>query len=352
MAEHKGENLNQNEKISNASDCETLTSADLLEVPARQRNGKTAVTLCLLFLLVAAGLQYILAGHPSSGDPPARAYPIIANADTGNTGMDSTGAGVTGTDSTGAGHTPDGTAGGTEDRAAQAADWTTDDLSAIAAEETDFTDPTAPPEDSISPAAAALELPWNLILVNKDHPLPDNFSVPSRTTLSNGHSIDSRVYPYLEQMLSDARAAGGKPYILSSFRTLATQKRLFQNRIRRFQNDGYSRAAAEDAAGHWVAIPNTSEHQLGLALDIVDQAFQSLTSRQASTVTQQWLMEHCAEYGFVLRFPSSKIEITGIGYEPWHYRYVGVEAAREMTERGLCLEEYIALLTGESTGGS
>ena len=104
---------------------------------------------------------------------------------------------------------------------------------------------------------------------------------------------------------------------------------------------GYTRASAAAAAARWVAPPGTSEHQLGLAVDIVAGSFQVLDSRQEKTAEQQWLMEHCWEYGFILRYPSDKSDITGIAYEPWHYRYVGEKAAREMTEQGLCLEEYL-----------
>ena len=93
----------------------------------------------------------------------------------------------------------------------------------------------------------------------------------------------------------------------------------------------------------WVARPGTSEHQTGLAVDIVDTSYQILDEGQENTPVQQWLMAHCAEYGFILRYPTDKSEITGVGYEPWHYRYVGVEAAREIMANGLCLEEYLAL---------
>ena len=76
-------------------------------------------------------------------------------------------------------------------------------------------------------------------------------------------------------------------------------------------------------------------------MDIVDMSYQLLDEQQESTPVQKWLMAHCAEYGFILRYPTDKSAITGIGYEPWHYRYVGVEAAREIMGRGLCLEEYL-----------
>lgn len=85
----------------------------------------------------------------------------------------------------------------------------------------------------------------------------------------------------------------------------------------------------------------TSEHQLGLAADIVAADYQVLEEEQENTPEQQWLMAHCQEYGFILRYPRDKQGLTGVGYEPWHYRYVGVEAAQEIMSQGLCLEEYL-----------
>lgn len=100
----------------------------------------------------------------------------------------------------------------------------------------------------------------------------------------------------------------------------------------------------EDAkleAGKIVAVPGTSEHQLGLAVDIVDKYNQVLDENQENTAVQKWLMENCWKYGFILRYPNDKSSITGIMYEPWHYRYVGDAAAKEIYQQGICLEEYL-----------
>lgn len=104
---------------------------------------------------------------------------------------------------------------------------------------------------------------------------------------------------------------------------------------------GYTRDMAESYASMWVAIPGTSEHHTGLAFDIVASDYVVLDSSQATTRVQQWLMENCHNYGFILRYPEDKVNITGINYEPWHYRYVGVEAATYIMEHGICLEEYL-----------
>lgn len=181
---------------------------------------------------------------------------------------------------------------------------------------------------------------WNLILINAKNPLPEDFTVPKLTQLKDGHAIDSRVYPDLQSMMDDARAAGLAPLICSSFRTWEKQEELYDNKVQSLLEQGLSQEKAKAQASEWVAYPGTSEHQAGLAVDIVDTAYQRLDKEQENTAVQKWLMEHCAEYGFILRYPTEKSEITGIGYEPWHYRYVGKEVAQSIMEQGICLEEY------------
>lgn len=214
--------------------------------------------------------------------------------------------------------------------------------------------PSAPVSDSTGSASQPISTPvpvsdepdstednWALMLVNWEHTLPDDFLIPELTQLRNGHAVDSRAYPALQAMMDDARAAGLQPLICSSYRTRDTQERLFEQEVQNWMDRGYIREEATDRAAMWVARPGTSEHQTGLAVDIVDMSYQILDERQENTPVQQWLMAHCAEYGFILRYPTDKSALTGIGYEPWHYRYVGTEAAKEIMESGLCLEEYL-----------
>ena len=181
---------------------------------------------------------------------------------------------------------------------------------------------------------------WNLRLVNWENPLPEGFQPPELTALRNGHSIDSRAYPALQRMMDAARAEGLDPLICSSFRTWDKQSELFQRKVLSFS--GLSQQEAEAKAALWVARPGTSEHQVGLAVDIVDKGYQLLDQGQEETPVQKWLMAHCGEYGFILRYPTDKSALTGIGYEPWHYRYVGETAAREIMSQGICLEEYLS----------
>ena len=183
---------------------------------------------------------------------------------------------------------------------------------------------------------------WQMLLVNGDNPLPEDFTV-ELAPLENGMKADKRIYADLTAMLKDCRAAGLKPKICSAYRDAATQTRLHKNKIARLRAAGFGREEAEREAARWVAAPGTSEHQIGLALDLVSESYQILDEKQAETPEQQWLMAHSWEYGFILRYPTDKSEITGIGYEPWHYRYVGRPLAAAIYESGLCLEEYLEL---------
>lgn len=181
---------------------------------------------------------------------------------------------------------------------------------------------------------------WNLRLVNPWNTLPSDYTV-ALTQMRSGHSIDERAYPQLQQMMDDCRAGGLNPLICSSYRTREKQETLFNNQVNALIAQGYSQVDAKTEAGKSVAVPGTSEHELGLALDIVDTDNQNLDQSQEDTPVQKWLMENSWRYGFILRYPNGKSEITGIIYEPWHYRYVGKDAAREIFESGLCLEEYL-----------
>ncbi len=183
---------------------------------------------------------------------------------------------------------------------------------------------------------------WQILLVNPWNEIPEDYEVPLKA-LADGQKVDERAYDSLNAMLQACRDDGLQPKICSAYRTMSKQTYLYNNKIARLRNAGYSKKAAIAEAGRWVARPGTSEHQLGLALDIVSTSYQGLTKKQEKTAEQKWLMEHCWEYGFILRYPNEKSEITGIGYEPWHYRYVGVDVALDIRDSGLCLEEYLLL---------
>lgn len=169
---------------------------------------------------------------------------------------------------------------------------------------------------------------WYLLLVNPWNAIPDDFEVDT-AEVEGGYVVDERICDDLKEMLADCRAAGYSPQIISSFRTRETQQWLYDHTENK-----------DDTA-----IPGHSEHECGLAADIIDSDSAGwsdpLIDQQEDMPAQKWLMENCQNYGFILRYPKDKEDITGIIYEPWHYRYVGKEHAKEIIKKGMCLEEYI-----------
>lgn len=173
---------------------------------------------------------------------------------------------------------------------------------------------------------------WNLILVNTDHPLPETWEI-NTVEMPGGECVDARIADSLTALLDDAESAGFHPFIRSGYRTRKQQRRILDERIAAYEEEGSSPDRARQEALTWVAQPGTSEHELGLAVDINDI--------YGDPGLYDWLREHAATYGFIQRYPENKVYITGISHEPWHYRYVGEQAAREMADAGLCLEEYL-----------
>ena len=200
---------------------------------------------------------------------------------------------------------------------------------------------TTAPETTPEPEVT--ETPWYLTLVNPWYPLPENYEF-ELTTVTGKYKIDSRCADALKQFLADCKAAGHTPYICSAYRTWDDQVYLFDKKVKSFTSKGYSEAEAKVLAAKETAVPGTSEHQLGLAVDILCQSRPWLDEGQAKTATQQWLMANCHKYGFILRYPKGTTDKTGIIYEPWHYRYVGVEIATEIMSRGITFEEYLGLV--------
>ena len=172
-----------------------------------------------------------------------------------------------------------------------------------------------------------------LVLVNDSHPL-SVLTPPELVTLSNGKSVDARMYPALQAMFDAMRAKGLSPFVREGFRTNEMQQDILDTRIQKYVNQGYSKEKARSLALQYVAEPGTSEHQLGLAVDIN-------STDGNSWPCYNWLAAHAHEYGFILRYPQGKEKTTGIAYEAWHYRYVGEEAAAAINAAGITLEEYL-----------
>lgn len=168
----------------------------------------------------------------------------------------------------------------------------------------------------------------HVILVNSTHPVPDYYSLELKT-VQDWHQVSTACYSALVNMLSDCNAAGIEYTFNSAYRTIAQQQAILDARTKEYEDQGSSHTVAYYKARQTVALPGTSEHHLGLAVDLL--------GKEAIA----WLQEHCWDYGFILRYTEEKEQITGIIDEPWHFRYVGTEVSLDMKDSGLCLEEYL-----------
>ncbi len=183
-----------------------------------------------------------------------------------------------------------------------------------------------------------------VLLVNPWNYIPEDYD-PELVYSYGGGMVARECDQALRDMMAACKKAGFKPFLCSAYRSQKLQEANYKNQIQVQLNKGLSYEEAVREAGKIVAVPGTSEHQTGLAVDIMDEDYQYLDRHQAEMPTQKWLMEHCWEFGFILRYPDGSTEVTGIIYEPWHYRYVGLELARELRELGITLEEYLENLT-------
>lgn len=181
---------------------------------------------------------------------------------------------------------------------------------------------------------------WQLVLVNKQHPVPEDYSF-TLGTITGSMKCDVRIIDELMAMLEAAKADGIDLVICSPYRDYNRQTVLFERKIDYYMERGYSYLEAYKIASITVTVPGASEHQIGLALDIVSDTYTSLDTGFGKTDAGIWLREHGYEYGFILRYPLGKEYITGIQYEPWHYRYVGKKSATAIMKQGITLEEFL-----------
>lgn len=185
---------------------------------------------------------------------------------------------------------------------------------------------------------------WELILVNEQNHLPSDFSIT--TTEVNGYMVDERMADALREMLTACAQHTADLVLTSAYRSYEYQAMLYENKVAGIlAEQNVTQDEAEAIAATEVAVPGTSEHGTGLAVDIYSTSYLTLDEGFADTDVGKWFVEHCTEYGFIIRYPENKQDITGIIYEPWHFRYVGVEAAKYISEHNLCLEEFIELLS-------
>ena len=186
------------------------------------------------------------------------------------------------------------------------------------------------------PAGFRQSSDWKLMLVNQDHPLEKDFD-GELTELRYGQSVDSRIYPDLQAMFDEMRSAGLNPRVVEGYRTTGDQKRRLENKISEYMGYGKNREEAREMALQWEAEPGTCEHELGICVDISSEN----ADNASANAVWEWMDENCSRFGFIKRYPRDKMSVTGVRGEQWHYRYVGEEAAREITQKGITLEEYL-----------
>lgn len=180
---------------------------------------------------------------------------------------------------------------------------------------------------------------WRLILVNDWNPISADYENGITLSSVGSQKLDSRIMSDLNAMLDAGKAHGIG--VQSGYRPYAHQSSLYWRKVNEFKNRGYDNTKAQTEAGKVVKRPGYSEHNSALAVDLGGSGNFRLEEDFADTPAYKWLIENCADYGFILRFPKGKEDVTGVIYEAWHFRYVGKEAATEIMENGLCLEEYL-----------
>ena len=210
-------------------------------------------------------------------------------------------------------------------------------------------EPTPEPEEVKSDLPDIDINSWEFVLVNADNPLPSDFAPPEIAAVSESNCpLDSRIKEPILAMKAAAEAQGLQVYLSSGYRSYSDQAANF---IRVCNNNGV--ADGKDANGFYITMPaGCSEHQTGICCDITDHYYEIKNRSIENTATFQYLLAHCHEYGFILRFPDGKEDITGVMYEPFHFRYVGVEAATYIMEKGLTLEEFVALYKTPETAAA
>ena len=184
---------------------------------------------------------------------------------------------------------------------------------------------------------------WEYVIANNDHPLTDY--EPSVVLLQNSSAtFDERAVDALGELLHAARSKGFSPVLGDGYRSYAAQDYIYKGKASQISWDGsctYEEALVK--AKEIVACPGTSDHQTGLGIDILDAEYDEYDYSKMDARFYDWMDANCAEYGFIKRYPSDKDKVDTTGWdEPWHYRYVGKEAAKFIMENNLTLEEFAA----------
>lgn len=206
-------------------------------------------------------------------------------------------------------------------------------------------EPQAVPETKTAEKKPATIIPitdaekWNLAIINTKYPLPDSYAPTLSNAISGSNiQLDSRVSERYAEMYAAAKLSGCVLTPYSGYHSYALQETNYNRKVNFYVNQGISAEEANQKASAQVLPAGCSEHNAGLAMDIV-----SASSDFINTKEYKWLCENAYNYGFILRYPEDKTAITGMNFEPWHWRYVGTQAAKEMKEKNQCLEEYLGL---------
>ncbi|MFZ2918723.1 MAG: D-alanyl-D-alanine carboxypeptidase family protein [Trichococcus flocculiformis] len=199
----------------------------------------------------------------------------------------------------------------------------------------------------VTPLASPAD--WNLVLVNRENQLAEEIPMEFYLTES-GYQIDSRIQEPYSQLMEAGKAAGMDLTMVSGYRSIEQQQANYDVNYQNFLASGLSEEEARTKTEEYIALPHASEHTTGLAVDITSNALANQEGNSGLLPDLEnypeglWLKENAPKFGFILRYPKEKEAITGINFEPWHFRYVGIENAMYMTEKNLTLEEYIAIL--------
>ena len=185
---------------------------------------------------------------------------------------------------------------------------------------------------------------WNLILINKNHPIPEDYHF-TLGTIKGNKRCDERIIEPLTTMFTNAKEDGVNLIVCSPYRDMERQSYLFERKVKNYIRKGMSYLEAYQKSSETVTVPGASEHEVGLAIDIISDDYCKLDEGFADTDAGKWLAKHSYEYGFILRYPKDKEEVTGIQYEPWHFRYVGEDAAKIMANKNMTLEEFVDVIS-------
>ena len=187
---------------------------------------------------------------------------------------------------------------------------------------------------------------WAYFIINRTNYIPNDYesNLELEGVWSNGryYYFDARIADFAECMINDAERDGVTLLVCSAYRSHSSQTANFERQVKAYASAKYSFANAYTYTSQYIAVPGTSEHQTGLAVDFITPGYTYLDEGFENTAAYKWLSENSYKYGFILRYPSSKAEETGINYEPWHFRFIGFEHAEDIYNSGLCLEEYMA----------